>query len=180
MLQYLNFKNLYLILIFICPNMSSHGLRRKTRQLLKQPFRKHGTPGLSVYLTTYRIGDYVTIYINPSIHKGMPYKYYHGRTGRVFTVNPKSIGVVLHKKVNGRFAIKTIFVRIEHLRKYKGRDTFLERVHQNNKILEEARKNNVKPEYIKQKVEGPREEFVLDCTNNIPVEVKNEPYIKLY
>lgn len=160
--------------------MSANGLRRKTRQLLKQPFRKHGTPGLSVYLATYKIGDYVTISINPSIHKGMPFKYYHGRTGRVFTVNPKSVGVVLHKKVNGRLSVKTIFVRVEHLKKYKGRDAFLERVSKNREILEEARKNGEKPEYIRQKEEGPREEFILNIKENVPVKVGYEPFIKIY
>jgi large subunit ribosomal protein L21e len=110
----------------------------------------------------------------------MPFKYYHGRTGRVFTVNPKSVGVVLHKKVNGRLSMKTIFVRVEHLKKYKGREAFLERVKKNREILEEAKKNGVKPEYIRQREEGPREEFVLNMQENTPVKVGYEPYIKIY
>lgn len=160
--------------------MSSYGFRRKTRQLLKQPFRKHGMPGASVYLQTYRIGDYVTIRINPAIHKGMPYKFYHGRTGRVFAVNPRSIGVVLHKRVNGRYAVKKIFVRIEHLVRYKGRDAFLERVRKNMEILKQAAEQNVKPVLLRQKVEGPREEFVLSCEGNSPVEVKYEKHFPVF
>lgn len=35
---------------------------------------------------------------NPSIHKGMPFKYYHGRTGVVFNVTKTSLGVRVNKQ----------------------------------------------------------------------------------
>ncbi|CAN0312151.1 unnamed protein product [Ectocarpus fasciculatus] len=44
-------------------------------------------------------GDYVDIKCNPSIHKGMPFKYYHGRTGIVFNVTKTSLGVRVNKQV---------------------------------------------------------------------------------
>lgn len=38
---------------------------------------------------------------NPSIHKGMPFKFYHGRTGVVFNVTKTSVGVRVNKQVSG-------------------------------------------------------------------------------
>jgi large subunit ribosomal protein L21e len=46
----------------------------------------------------------------------MPYKFYHGRTGRVFNVNPRAIGVIVNKLVGNRILAKRIHVRVEHLR----------------------------------------------------------------
>lgn len=45
-------------------------------------------------------GDYVDIKCNPSIHKGMPFKYYHGRTGIVFNVTKTSLGVRVNKQAS--------------------------------------------------------------------------------
>ena len=36
---------------------------------------------------------------NGAIHKGMPYKAYHGRTGRVYNVAKRSLGVIVNKQV---------------------------------------------------------------------------------
>ena len=44
-------------------------------------WRTKGMPGLSRYLTIFRRGDYVDIVVDSSIQKGMPYSFYHGRTG---------------------------------------------------------------------------------------------------
>ena len=38
---------------------------------------------------------------NGTIHKGMPFKYYHGRTGRVWNVTKRAVGVELLKLVSG-------------------------------------------------------------------------------
>lgn len=59
----------------------SFGSKARTRQMFAKGFRKHGEPSLSKYLITYRVGDIVDIKGDGSIHKGMPHKYYHGRTG---------------------------------------------------------------------------------------------------
>ena len=44
-------------------------------------------PNLSTYLVNYKLGDYVDIKANSAIQKGMPHKFYHGRTGRVLCVS---------------------------------------------------------------------------------------------
>ena len=67
--------------------------------LFARPFRRKGYIHLSTYLRTYRIGDYVDIKVNGAIHKGMPHKFYHGRTGVVWNVTKRAIGVEMNKQV---------------------------------------------------------------------------------
>ena len=82
------------------PNMpAGHGLRSRTRDSFSRPFRKKGTIALTTYLRTYHIGDYVDIKVNGAVHKGMPHKFYHGRTGRVWNVTKRAIGVEVNKQV---------------------------------------------------------------------------------
>jgi large subunit ribosomal protein L21e len=47
----------------------------------------------------------------------MPYKFYHGRTGRVWNVTPRAIGVVVNKKIGNRLIAKRLHVRLEHVKK---------------------------------------------------------------
>ncbi|WVZ05881.1 hypothetical protein V8G54_019227 [Vigna mungo] len=78
---------------------AGHGLRSRTRDSFSRPFRKKGTIALTTYLRTYHIGDYVDIKVNGAVHKGMPHKFYHGRTGRVWNVTKRAIGVEVNKQV---------------------------------------------------------------------------------
>ena len=64
----------------------SHGKRARTRDLFSKPFRKNGATPFQRYFLSYRKGDYVDIITDGSVHKGMPHKFYHGKTGRVFNV----------------------------------------------------------------------------------------------
>ncbi len=77
----------------------SFGYRSRTRHLFSRPFRQKGQLNMTNYLTNFNLGDYVDIRANGAIHKGMPYKYYHGRTGKVWNITPRAIGVVVNKRV---------------------------------------------------------------------------------
>ncbi len=113
----------------------SYGYKRKTRNKFRKGFKQHGSIHISKTLTVYKIGDIVDIVVDGSIHKGMPYKYYHGRTGTVFNVNPRAIGVIVNKQVRNRIIPKRIHVRIEHLRLSTCRTAFLDRVRANDKVI---------------------------------------------
>ena len=113
----------------------SYGYKRRTRHKFKKGFKQHGAIHISKTLTTYKIGDIVDVVVDGAIHKGMPYKYYHGRTGRVFNVNPRSIGVIVNKQVRNRIIPKRIHVRIEHLKLSTSRESFLARIRENDKVL---------------------------------------------
>lgn len=106
----------------------SYGYRARTRKLFAKGFRKHGAAPLTGALTTYRKGEYVDIKVDGAEHKGMPYKIYQGKTGKVFNVNPNAIGVIINKQVRGRIEPKRIHVRVEHIRKSNCIKKFKERV----------------------------------------------------
>lgn len=78
---------------------AGHGVRARTRDLFARGFRKKGYIPLLTYLRTYKIGDYVDVKVNGAVHKGMPHKFYHGRTGRVWNVTKRAIGVEVNKQV---------------------------------------------------------------------------------
>jgi large subunit ribosomal protein L21e len=112
--------------------------------MFAKKFRQHGPIHLSQYLMNVKVGDYVDIFADPSIHKGMPHKGYHGRTGIVFNVTKSAIGVRVNKLVNGRIIEKRIHVRIEHVRKSKCQAEILRRKKENEQAKEEARKTGSK------------------------------------
>ena len=75
------------------------GYRRGTRYMFSRKFKEHGVQHLSTFLKVYKRGDYVDIKGCGAFQKGMPYKVYHGRTGRVFNVTRHSVGVIVNKQV---------------------------------------------------------------------------------
>jgi len=105
----------------------SFGYRARTRSKFARPFRQHGPTHLSTYLTTYKLGDYVDIKANGSIQKGMPHKFYHGKTGRIWNVTRRAVGVEVNKVVRNRILRKRIHVRVEHVSKSRCREDFLAR-----------------------------------------------------
>jgi large subunit ribosomal protein L21e len=112
--------------------------------MFSKKFREHGPIHLSQYLMSVKVGDYVDIFANPSIHKGMPHKGYHGRTGIIFNVTKSAVGVRVNKLVNGRIIEKRIHVRIEHIRKSKCQQEIIRRVKENEAAKVEARKSGEK------------------------------------
>ncbi|MFB0566976.1 MAG: 50S ribosomal protein L21e [Candidatus Bathyarchaeia archaeon] len=89
----------------------SKGYRHKTRALLKRKPREKGKTGLSKILRKYTSGEKVVVKIDPSIHKGMPHRRYHGRIG----VIAKKRGQAYIVNVTQGDAEKQIIVRPEHL-----------------------------------------------------------------
>ncbi|KAM9891644.1 hypothetical protein OXX69_012245, partial [Metschnikowia pulcherrima] len=117
----------------------SRGYRSGTRYMFQRDFKKHGMVNLSTYLTIYKVGDIVDIKANGSIQKGMPHKYYHGKTGIVFNVTKSSVGVIINKVVGNRYIEKKVNLRVEHVKHSACRKEFLERVKINAALREEAK-----------------------------------------
>merc|ERR1711981_786153 len=97
--------------------VKSEGYRCCTRDMFSRPFRQRGMPNLTTYLVNFKVGDYVDIKANSAIQQGMPHKTYHGRTGVVWNVTKRAVGVLVNKQVGGRILAKKIHVRIEHVTK---------------------------------------------------------------
>lgn len=100
----------------------SFGSRARTRHMFKRDFKQKGMIPLSTFLKVYRVGDIVDIVANAAQQKGMPHKYYHGRTGIVYNVTPSSVGVIVYKVVGNRYLEKRVNLRVEHVRHSKCRD----------------------------------------------------------
>merc|ERR1719213_1078263 len=84
--------------------------------MFARDYKKKGVEHLSTYLKTYKIGDIVDIKGCGAFQKGMPFKAFHGKTGRVFNVSKRALGVVVNKRVRGKILPKRIYVRVEHAR----------------------------------------------------------------
>merc|ERR1719384_403592 len=117
----------------------SFGTRARTRDKFAKAFRTKGLPGVSRYLTPFKRGDYVDIVADPSVQKGMPYQFYHGRTGVIFNVSRQAVGVEITKDVGNRQLRKRLHVRIEHVRKSRCQQAFLERVRENDQKQHDAK-----------------------------------------
>lgn len=118
------------------------------------------------------MGDYVDVVANSTIHKGMPHKYYHGRTGIVFNVTKRAVGVEVNKPVGNRIEKKRINVRIEHVRPSTCRIDFLKRVKDIDAKKRQAKaEGKVLPiEEIKRFPVGPKPGFVVSpSADNLPI-----------
>jgi len=89
----------------------SKGYRHSTRKLFKKSPRKKGLQPLGRLLVKYKVGDQVVIKIDPAIHKGMPYRRYHGKFGVISEIRGRAY-VVSIKTGN---ATKQIIARPEHV-----------------------------------------------------------------
>jgi large subunit ribosomal protein L21e len=95
--------------------MKSRGYRRKTRSLLRKNAREKGKTGLSKILMEYKTGDRVVVKLNPSVHKGMPHRRFHGKIGII--ENRRGQAYVVNV-TQGKTA-KEIIVRPEHLEPFE-------------------------------------------------------------
>merc|ERR1739838_56889 len=89
--------------------------------------------------TQFKRGDFVDIVVDPSVQKGMPYSFYHGRSRVVFNVNRNAIGVEMTKVIGNRQLRKRIHVRCEHVRKSRCNESFLKRVKENDQKKRDAK-----------------------------------------
>ncbi|GAA6002651.1 uncharacterized protein JCM10292_002951 [Rhodotorula paludigena] len=153
----------------------SFGLRARTRDMFKRDFKTKGQIPLSTYLKEYRVGDIVDIKANAAQQKGMPHKYYHGRTGIVYNVTKSAVGVIVYKVVGNRYLEKRVNLRIEHVKHSKCRDDFLNRVKSNAAAKKEAK---AKGEHVvlKRLPVAPRESRTVSTQNNTPQTLAPIPY----
>uniref|UniRef100_A0A914HFQ3 Large ribosomal subunit protein eL21 n=2 Tax=Globodera TaxID=31242 RepID=A0A914HFQ3_GLORO len=132
------------------------GYRRGTRYMFARPFRKHGVEPLSTFYRVYKRGDIVTVKGNGAFQKGMPFKAYHGKTGRVFNVTKHALGIVVNKRIRNRIIPKRINVRVEHVKPSGSRLEFLQRCKANDKQKKEHKEGTAPFVALKRKPKEPR------------------------
>lgn len=135
--------------------------------MFQRDFKKHGAIPLSTYLKIYKVGDIVDIKANGSIQKGMPHKYYHGKTGIVFNVTKSSVGVIINKVVGNRYIEKKVNLRVEHVKHSACRQEFLNRVKSNAAAKKEAKANGTQVS-LKRQPAQPRSSKVVGTEGNVP------------
>ncbi|CAG8673813.1 37734_t:CDS:2 [Gigaspora margarita] len=153
----------------------SYGIRARTRYMFSRKFREKGAIRLSTYLKTYKVGDIVDIKANGAVQKGMPHKFYHGRTGIIYNVTKSAVGVIINKRVGNRYIEKRVNVRIEHIKHSKCRDDFLRRVKENAIKKKEARTKNEKVNLKRQPL-TPRTSRFVSTNKNLPSTITPIPY----
>ena len=92
-----------------------------------------------------------------SVQSGMPFKFYHGKTGRVYNVTKHALGIVVNKKVGNHIQQKRLQLRVEHVRKSSSREAFKDRCKANDLKKAEANKAG-KRISTKRQNEAPRTE----------------------
>ena len=141
-------------------------MRRGTRYMFAQSFRKHGPFTMKTWFTNYKVGDIVDIKGNGAQQKGMPHKGYHGKTGRVYTVTRRAVGVVCNKRIKNRILAKRINVRIEHVKHSTSRQGHIDRAAKNDALKAAANKEGKKAGNMKRIAQQPREGHFLSTKNN--------------
>merc|ERR1711872_1034623 len=151
------------------------GYRRGTRYMFSRQFKKKGVTHLSTYMKVYKRGDIVDIKADGAIQKGMPFKFYHGKTGRVFNVTKHAVGVVVNKRVGNRIIPKKVNLRIEHVKHSNCRLDFLNRVKVNEEKKKQAKAAG-QPVTCKRQPKMPREGHFVSTKYNQPQWLQPIPY----
>lgn len=90
----------------------SKGYRTRTRKILCKDIREKGITPLSRIIYPYKEGDKVVIVIDPSVHKGMPHRRYHGKVGTIS--GRRGRAYIVHVYIGNKE--KTLIVRPQHIK----------------------------------------------------------------
>jgi large subunit ribosomal protein L21e len=70
--------------------------------------------GVSFLLREYVVGDKVLVIIDPSQHKALPHRRYHGKVGTVKEVGRRTVKLI----VNLGNRPKTLITRLDHIKPF--------------------------------------------------------------
>ena len=153
------------------------GYRAHTRTLFKKAFKTKGRPHTTTLIRQFKRGDYVDIKVDSSVHKGMPFKHYHGRTGVVFNVTKRAIGVVVNKPVNGRIIKKQLHVSMPHLKPSTCQKQIIARKKENEEIKKGVRAGRSRV-LLKRQNTLPKKGYSFKITEE-PTTIQPLPYVDL-
>jgi large subunit ribosomal protein L21e len=89
-----------------------HGPRKKTRYKFKKEIRRRGIPPVTSMIQKFEVGQKVHIVCEPSIHRGMPNRRFHGKTGTI--VGQRGRAWLL--QIRDGESTKTVIARPQHLK----------------------------------------------------------------
>lgn len=156
----------------------SNGKRANTRDLFRKGHRSGGRSNLTTYLNTYKIGDRVDIKVDSGVQKGMPHKFYQGRTGKVFNVSRTAVGVEVSKGFRqGWILNKRFHIRLEHLKKSRCNEDYLKRVKDREADARAATKRGERYKVVKRTPRQPTPAHIVDATSMEIVEPQAYEFI---
>ena len=88
----------------------SHGFKHKSRSVMT----KDAPRGVSFLLREYSVGDRALVIIDPTQHKALPHRCYHGKVGIVTEVGRRT--VILDIKLGNK--TKTLITRLDHIKPF--------------------------------------------------------------
>lgn len=92
------------------PSGRSHGFRHKSRSIMT----KHARRGVSFLLREYAAGQRALVIIDPSQHKAIPHRRYHGKVGVIRDVGRRTL--TLDVKLGNKS--KTLITRFDHVKPF--------------------------------------------------------------
>ena len=106
----------------------------------------------------------------------MPHKYYHGRTGVVFNVTKRAVGVTVNKLVNTRIVKKQIHIAVPHVKPSTCQTQIINRKKSNedHKVLVRAGKAEKK--CLKRVNKGPKDGYFYNVSEE-PTTIQAVPYV---
>ena len=92
------------------PSGRSHGFRYKSRSVMT----KNAPRGVSFLLREYSVGQRALVIIDPTQHKALPHRRYHGKVGTITDVGRRTVtlDVKLCEKT------KTLITRLDHIKPF--------------------------------------------------------------
>mmetsp|Transcript_57991 Transcript_57991/g.92120 ORF Transcript_57991/g.92120 Transcript_57991/m.92120 type:complete len:164 (-) Transcript_57991:485-976(-) len=153
------------------------GYRAKSRHVFRKKI--HGMPKPSRLLRVFKLGEYVTIKMDPAIHKGMAHRIYHGKTGVVWNVTRNAIGVLVKKKVGNRYRTKKLTVRVEHVKPSGCRKDFLQRCRFNSNYCKNHKADPKKypRRELRRTPKGPDPACLVDVAKTQIIDLKIQPHV---
>lgn len=108
----------------------------------------------------------------------MPYKHYHGRTGVVFNVNKRAVGVVINKEVNGRIIQKKLHVATPHVKPSTCQAQIIARKATNESIKKAVRDGKIERQNLKRENTQPKTGYFYNV-EIAPETIQPLPYVDL-
>jgi len=109
------------------------------------PYSSHGSSSNPTNLDlTFSLPSFLLPFPSPLLllqlgHHYYHHQFYHGKTGVVYNVSPRGVGVICFKVVGNRYLEKRVNLRIEHVKHSKCRQEFVARVKRNAALKREAK-----------------------------------------
>mmetsp|Transcript_26838 Transcript_26838/g.37454 ORF Transcript_26838/g.37454 Transcript_26838/m.37454 type:complete len:125 (+) Transcript_26838:630-1004(+) len=93
---------------------NSKGKRRKTRQLLKQKIPITNNYQNNFLIKSLKKNDKINVILSSSTKKGIPSKFYFGKTGTFLTNLNKVSCILIKKSIDNRIINKKLFLNKKH------------------------------------------------------------------